>query len=649
MRQAAGIVLTGLCALMCTTACMAQDDHGVLVLKRGASASGPAYEGGTVQFLDVSLADQLVHIGDTTRLPLRLTIRYNVLETAPVLLNSRLGTEYWRLYHFGSGDMSALHTRENIDVSQPGEAETTVEQALPAARYGPLPAKGLVGIRGHYYFLIDRPDGDFVGTINPPPFFESPELARKLMFTLANLERFSLEVAECQSTWEPGAPLRIKLTVTDADGESFPVLNMPAAIEGQGWRAELTSEMDYLNRPTGWIAATLPGGAVPDQVIVKATVSAMTPDGPVTREVRGTFAKGAGKASAEDMATGRQPVALPRNKDGVVRETRAAWMWGSTLPTRETVESVVAGAKRAGLNVLIPCLTSGGRLCAKSDLWPMRGGVEEGLDALGYLIERAHAAGIEVHPWFSVTYRRQPFGDFLPSGIGIIDEKGEVRSVGADVHRPEYRDFIVNVMVGIARDYQVDGIHLDYIRAMYQCYCDKCRAEFREQFGESLTDATDEQWIRWQRGAIRDIVQRTAEGVRRVRPNAIMSAAVFANMAGGAAQGQDPADWARRGWIDVVMPMDYSMQTLAVHSHEQAFLEALDDDEQLVTGLSLYMRSGETVLPRPPELVRDQIQLVRGMGIHGYTLFRFGLLSEAQAEMLKTEVNHEPAVPYFRE
>jgi len=627
---------------------MAQIDDRVLVLRKRASASGPAYEGGTVQFLDVSIADQLVHLGDAGELPLRLTIKYNVLETAPVLLNSRFGTEYWRLYHFGNEEMSALHTHENIDVSRAGEAETSVEQATAVERYGPLPAKGLVGIRGHYYFLIDRPDGDFVGAIRPPAFFDRPELARKLMFTLANLDRFSLELAECQSTWEPGGPLRVKCIVTDADGESFPVLNMPATVEAEGWESQLGSEMDYLNRPTGWMAATLPDGAVPDKVIVKVTVSAMTPDGPVTREVTNTFAKGTGQTSAASMATGPKPVALPRNADGIIRETRAAWLWGSTLLTREAVEGVVAGAKRAGLNVLIPGLTGGGKLCAKSELWPMRDDVEEGLDPLRYLIELAHAAGIEVQPWFSVTYRRQPFGDYLPGGIDMIDENGEVRSVGADVHRPQYRDFIVDVMVGVARDYEVDGIHLDYIRTMNRCYCDKCRDEFQEKFGKALTEAGDEEWVRWQRAAIGDIVQRTAQGVRDLRPNAMMSAAVFSNVASGAAQGQDPAGWARRGWIDVVIPMDYSMQTLAVHSHEKAFLEALDDDEQLVTGLSLYMRSGEATLPRPPELVKQQIELVRSLGIHGYALFRFGILSNAQAEMLATEINQEPAVPYFR-
>jgi uncharacterized lipoprotein YddW (UPF0748 family) len=271
---------------------------------------------------------------------------------------------------------------------------------------------------------------------------------------------------------------------------------------------------------------------------------------------------------------------------------------------------------------------------------------EEGFDPLGYLIERAHAAGIEVHPWFCVTYRDAAFRKRLP-GVDIIDEQGKVRELGADVHRPEYRDFIVKLMVGVARDYPADGIHLDYIRSMEDCFCDKCREEFQGQFGGPLTEATGEEWMTWQRGAIADIVQRTAEGVRRARPGAWMSAAVFANMPGGARQGQDPARWAKEGWVDVVIPMDYAMQSLAVRSNERQFLNALDDDNKLVTGLSLYVRSGEQALPRDPALVRQQIGLVRSMGIHGYCLFEGAYLSDEIVEMLSSDVNREAAAPYY--
>ena len=639
--------VVALLLLVTAAACVGQDDS-ILVLKKSATASGPAYEGGKVQFLDVWLEDQLVHYAEPGEIPLRLSIKYNVLETAPVLLNSRFGTEYWLLHNFETDQTSALYTWEDMDISKPGEAVVTVDRAVPNERYGPLPFKGLVGVRGHYYFLIDRPNREYIGAIRPPAFFDRPSVVAKLHCTLANLTDFSLQFAECQSTWQPGGTFRARLTVTDADGDNFPVIQMPATAEAGDWQTELTVQLDYLHQPTGWIVCKLPDGAAPERVAVKAMVSIMAPDGPTVREVAASFDRGTGQASEEEMSSGPPVVELPRNAEGVVRETRAAWMWGSTILTPEDTDAVVARAKQAGINVLVVCLTGGDRFLPKSDLWPQRDDLPEGYDPLADLIEKSHETGMEVHPWFSVMYRRQAFRDGFGSNIDMIDENGKLRKLGADVHRPEYRDFVVDLMVGVARDYEVDGIHLDYIRTMGRCYCDTCRAEFEEQFGKPLAEATDEDWGAWQKEAIADVVRRTAEGVREVRPNAIMSAAVFSNMSGGAGQGQDAQAWARQGWIDMVMPMDYKVQTLELRSSERTWLEAMDDADRLVTGLSLYMRSGSEALSRPAELVAEQVQLIRSMGIHGYSLFRFGIMSDEQLEMLETEVNQEPAVPYFR-
>lgn len=230
----------------------------------------------------------------------------------------------------------------------------------------------------------------------------------------------------------------------------------------------------------------------------------------------------------------------------------------------------------------------------------------------------------------------------------MIDTNGSVRRYGADVHRPAYRDFIVKLIIDVVRRYDVDGVHLDYIRTMGRCYCDKCKKEFKKQFGHPLTQATEEEWIKWQRQPVADIVRRVSEGVRPIRPHAIVSAAVFANMRAGAQDGQDPARWSREGWLDVVIPMDYQMQTLLLRSNERAFLDALDDDSKLVTGISLYERSGKEVFARPASLVEEQIGLVRQMGIHGYCLFVNDYLDDEILHLLKTKINRERAVPYFR-
>jgi uncharacterized lipoprotein YddW (UPF0748 family) len=642
--RAASVMVLWACVL---TTVGAQDSVLNVV---GSGAEGkPKYEGGKVEFLDVSLADQIVHFAGPEELPLRLSIRYKVLETAPVLLNSRFGTEFWNLYHYANEAMSALYTTEDIDLSQAGEATASVDRATVGTRYGPELAKGLVGIRGHYYFLVDQKDRQWLDVVSPPPFFDREELARKLTFTLANLSKFKLAFTTVESTWEAGGPLRAKLTVTDADGDEYPVVNAPAYAAAGDWRAPLEMQTDAVGTPSGWLVGSLPAGRVPEEVRLAATVSAMTPDGPETVEVEGAARRGEGRKSEEEMRALPGAPPIPRNARGVLRETRALWANPKSFVTREAADQLVERAARARLNAIVPDIFVRDSFIGKSELMPMSTSVEEeGFDPLAYLIERAHAAGIEVHPWFCVTYRDAKFRERL-RGVDIIDEQGNARELGADVHRPEYRDFVVNLMVGVARDYEVDGIHLDYIRAMSDCYCDKCRAEFEQEFGKPLTEATDEDWVKWQREAIADIVRRTAEGVRKARPGTVMSAAVFSNLSSGARQGQDPARWAQEGWVDVVIPMDYAMQTLAVRSNERQFLNALEDDTKLVTGLSLYARNGDQVAPREPSHVQQQIGLVRSMGIHGYCLFEAVYLSDGIVEMLSSDLNREPAAPYHRQ
>lgn len=630
-----------------------QDATILEVAGRGAKGGAGYQRGGEVRFIDASIGAQVIHYagGGEMRLPLKIT--YEVLEPAPIVLSSRMGTEYWRLFHFEDETMSALYTHERIDLSQVGRhvASPQNDRAWLGERYGPLPTKGLVGIRGHYYFLIDPPEGDqWLDVTDPPAFFDLADVGRRLTFTLADLGgEWQVGVAQIQSTWKRGDPLRVRIAVTDSAGDALAVVNVPATASGDRWQSRLETEWGPLREPTGWMKTSLPRGEVPAEVTISGTVTAMTPDGLQERRFSARFERGEGQASAEEMRVALQGYQLPRNEKGVIRETRAMWVHSDDFKTPEAVENLVKRMKRARMNVIIPIIAVRNTLLARSDLMP---GPGEGEDPLATLIERAHKAGLEVHPWFCVTYRDANFRTWFDKKFGVnvdvVQQDGSVASLPADVHRPEYRDFMVDLMVGVARDYDVDGIHLDYIRAMERCYCHKCRAEFQQKFGKPVEEATDDDWMAWQREAIGDIVRRTAEGVRKVRADAIMSAAVFSNMRGGALQGQDPARWAREGWMDVIIPMDYQMQSLQVCSNENAFLSALDDDDRLVTGLSLYMRSGGQVLSRPPELVREQIELVRRMGIHGYCLFAFGHFSDEQLEMLRKQANTQRAVPYFR-
>lgn len=639
-----------LLALTCFPA-RAEDVATLKVEGRGVEGRPPYRGGGIVKFLDVQFGAQVVHYKPGEGLPWPLEITYDVLEPAPVLLTSRLGTEHWRLYHFATETMSALYTDEKINLAQRGRQTAKATKAHFGKSYGPLPDSGLVGIRGHYYFLIDQPNGQWLDVTDPPAFFDQPEPAQRLTVTLADVSRFELSIPTIQSTWKPGGPFRVRLIVTDAGGKTYPVVNAPLVATAGEWRAALTTTWTPLNEPTGWMSGKLPA-TLPQELTVTGTVTVATPTGLQQREVTARFPRGTGLVGADEFQMATQGYQLPRNAAGVVRETRGIWVSTSDIATAAGIDELVDRCRSAGLNTIIPDIFVRNTFVATSKLMPTADSVGKDFDPLRYLIEKAHAARFEVHPWFCVTYRdrhfRRWFTDKFKTSVDMLDKGGKVIDLGADVHRPEYRQFIVDLMVGVARDYPVDGIHLDYIRTMDLCFCNACKQEFAQQYAKPLTEATEDDWVRWQRQAIGDIVERTAKGVRQARPGAKMSAAVFANLSGGASQGQDPAGWAQAGWMDIILPMDYQMQALQVRTNERQFLAALANDDQLVTGLSLYMRAGGTVSSRPPELVMQQIELVRRMGIRGYCLFAYSHLSEPQVKMLREKVNTEPAVPYFR-
>ena len=629
-------------------------DPGLMhVTGRGVGEGDPYRGGGKVRFLDARIDADVVHYDGGQQVRLPLVIEYEVLEPAPVVLTSRMGTEYWKLYSFSDEKLSALHTDERIDLSKSGRHKARATTGTAAGRYGSLPSKGLVGIQGHYYFLIDPAEGGhWLDVTDPPPFFSSREVRRRLVFTMADLSQYRVEVVRFQSSWQPGGLLRLRLKVTDASGEKFPVVNVPLTVAAGDWNVDMETQLSPIGAPTGWMTARLPLGRVPSEVTVSGKVKTVTPEGPEKREISARFERGHGRVSPEEMKVMEQGYRLPHDEQGVVRETRAMWVAPDSFSNREGADRVVSRAARARLNVLIPDIFVRSRFAARSELLPDSMQAKGDFDPLGYLLKEAHKAGLEVHPWFCVTYRDERFRRWFEKkhgvNIDIVGREGEIEKLPADVHRDAYRDFIVKLMVGVARDYDVDGIHLDYIRSMAKCYCDRCRTEFADRFGKSLADAGKEDWIKWQRSAIGDIVHRTAEGVAAVRKDAMMSAAVFSNMSGGAIQGQDPAGWARKGWIDVVIPMDYAMETLVVRANERQFLDALGDDSKLISGLSLYKRTGGRAVPREADHVREQIELVRQMGIHGYCLFCDKYLSDEDIEMLRTDLNAENAKPYFR-
>jgi uncharacterized lipoprotein YddW (UPF0748 family) len=130
-----------------------------------------------------------------------------------------------------------------------------------------------------------------------------------------------------------------------------------------------------------------------------------------------------------------------------------------------------------------------------------------------------------------------------------------------DPSLPEVRAYLARVFAEVAENYNVDGIHLDYIRYPDEkgdySYHPTAVSRFRDLFG-SKPSRRPEEWAQFRRKQITATVEAIAKAVRRVKPNIELSASVIANQERGCNEAyQSALDWVRNGTLDAIAPMAY--------------------------------------------------------------------------------------------
>ncbi|HEX2489194.1 MAG TPA: family 10 glycosylhydrolase, partial [Blastocatellia bacterium] len=201
---------------------------------------------------------------------------------------------------------------------------------------------------------------------------------------------------------------------------------------------------------------------------------------------------------------------------------------------------------------------------------------------------------------------------------------------------PGVKDNLLDIWMDIARRYEVDGLHFDYVRYPNPQYdysrvsIDRFRQEIEKKLTPSERRALLAEFRRdpllyvrkfpaaygeFQRAQVTDLVSRIYSGVKSVKPNAIISAAVFANEEDAArSRFQDWKEWLRNGSLDVVCPMAYTPDTA-------------DFRKQLVTAMNLAsgkrVWSGIGAYKQTAESAVEKIRAARDLGAQGFILFSY--------------------------
>ena len=248
-----------------------------------------------------------------------------------------------------------------------------------------------------------------------------------------------------------------------------------------------------------------------------------------------------------------------------------------------------------------------------SDIEPWDGclsgkpGQSPGYDALQFAIDECHRRGMELHAWVVTipigkwnTYGCQQLRRRYPSLVKHIGEEGYLNP-------EDYRtgDYIANICEEITSRYDIDGIHLDYIR-----------------YPETWKGRKDA-------GNITRIVKEIGHRVRLLKPWVKLSCSPigkYDDLSRYSSRGwnarrqvaQDAQGWLRDGLMDQLYPMMYfqgnNFYPFAIDWQENSY------GRHITSGLGTYM-----LHPRernwPLEEMKRQLNVTRQIGI-GHCHFR---------------------------
>lgn len=307
----------------------------------------------------------------------------------------------------------------------------------------------------------------------------------------------------------------------------------------------------------------------------------------------------------------------------------------------------------AGFNAIIANMFDAGITSYPSQVLPVDARVAERGDQLAQLVQAAHRHGIQVHAW-KVNYNlyKAP-----PEFVARMRAEGRLQAnaSGEEIDwlcpsHPDNRQLEVASMLEVVRNYDVDGIHFDYIRypGVEGCFDDGCRLRFQSQTGHTVTDwpqqvlTTElaEPFQAWRQEQITALVRQVAVRSRQIRPEVQISAAVFPDWdASRYTVGQDWVQWVQEGYLDFVCPMDYIPDPASFAAMVRRQVDWVDGRVPLYTGIGAWqMASVEDVL--------RQVETGRRLGADGFVLFDFSAdLAERILPLMKLGSTATPTLP----
>ena len=341
----------------------------------------------------------------------------------------------------------------------------------------------------------------------------------------------------------------------------------------------------------------------------------------------------------------------PQDRPIAESEIRAMWLDRGTIVKAKSEADLAEVFDRmaiAGINTVFLETLNSSYTIYPSQVAPEQNPLVKNWDPLKAATKLAHERGMELHAWIwtfaAVNQRHNEILNLPRNYLGPVltkhpewamtDRRGNhfhhsSGKVFLDPANPEVREYLQSIITEIATNYEVDGIHLDYIRYPFESstgkmnygYSISARGQFRDKTGIDPARLTPDgvlwsEWTEFRTEQIDSFVAEVSQNLQQLRPELTLSTAVFpierSERLSKIQQGWEK--WIANEWIDLLVPMTYAKDTDRLYTLTSPLLREFEQGKALLLpGIRLLNISDVAAL--------DQMQLLRGMSTEGYALF----------------------------
>ena len=246
------------------------------------------------------------------------------------------------------------------------------------------------------------------------------------------------------------------------------------------------------------------------------------------KQVEGQYAE-AVKLAAETHREWEQGYLAAQPSKAV--EGRAFWNHSGTGAYPGDWDRTAQELSKAGFNMILPNMLWGGQAHYASDVLPRSRTFEKYGDQIEQCVAAARKYGLQVHVWkvnWNLSGAPQEFV------AKIHRENRNQVSVDGKAHdwlcpsHPDNFQLELDSMLEVARKYDVDGLHFDYIRYpdRDKCYCDGCRERFETDLGRKVANWPQdcyagplrEDYATWRCHQITRLVKAVHDQAKQLRP-----------------------------------------------------------------------------------------------------------------------------------